>query len=144
MQRQRRSAVGDRVDLVAGRAEQLPFADDTFDGLTFTYLLRYVADPVGDAARARPCAAAGRADRESRVPRAAQPVLALLVVAVHAPRAPARRRSRRPDWFEVGRFLGPSISKHYRRYPIDWTIAAWRAAGITDVTAREMSLGAAS
>jgi demethylmenaquinone methyltransferase/2-methoxy-6-polyprenyl-1,4-benzoquinol methylase len=35
----------DRVQLVAGRAEQMPFADGTFDGLTFTYLLRYVDDP---------------------------------------------------------------------------------------------------
>ena len=30
---------------MAGRAEQTPFADQTFDALTFTYLLRYVADP---------------------------------------------------------------------------------------------------
>src|SRR3954453_8763375 len=36
---------GDRIDLVCGRAEQLPFPDATFDALTFTYLLRYVADP---------------------------------------------------------------------------------------------------
>src|SRR5258708_30255345 len=39
------SAVSDRIELVAGRAEQLPFADATFDALTFTYLLRYVLDP---------------------------------------------------------------------------------------------------
>ena len=37
--------VDDRVQLVAGRAEQTPFADRTFDALTFTYLLRYVDDP---------------------------------------------------------------------------------------------------
>lgn len=35
-----------RIQLVAGRAEQLPFADRTFDALTFTYLLRYVDDPL--------------------------------------------------------------------------------------------------
>jgi ubiE/COQ5 methyltransferase family len=34
-----------RVSLTVGRAERLPFRDATFDGLTFTYLLRYVADP---------------------------------------------------------------------------------------------------
>src|ERR1019366_3405770 len=34
-----------RIQLVAGRAEQLPFPDDAFDALTFTYLLRYVDDP---------------------------------------------------------------------------------------------------
>ena len=34
-----------RISLVAGRGEQLPFPDGTFDALTFTYLLRYVDDP---------------------------------------------------------------------------------------------------
>ena len=34
-----------RIQLVAGQAEQLPFPDETFDALTFTYLLRYVEDP---------------------------------------------------------------------------------------------------
>src|SRR5664280_3652450 len=37
--------MADQVQLVAGRAEQTPFADETFDALTFTYLLRYVDDP---------------------------------------------------------------------------------------------------
>jgi ubiquinone/menaquinone biosynthesis C-methylase UbiE len=31
-----------RMSFIAGEAEQLPFADAEFDGLTFTYLLRYV------------------------------------------------------------------------------------------------------
>src|SRR5215208_4948202 len=31
---------------VAGEAERLPFADAEFDALTFTYLLRYVDDPL--------------------------------------------------------------------------------------------------
>ena len=35
-----------RVELVEGEAERLPFADREFDHLTFTYLLRYVDDPV--------------------------------------------------------------------------------------------------
>src|SRR5262249_1189160 len=33
-----------RIPLVQGEAERLPFADAEFDGLTFTYLLRYVDD----------------------------------------------------------------------------------------------------
>ena len=45
------------------------------------------------------------------------------------------------QWFDVGRFLGPNISAHYRRYPLDWTVAAWRRAGMTDVGTRPMSLG---
>jgi len=40
------SGLPDRVALVAGRAERLPFPDQSFDALTFTYLLRYVADPA--------------------------------------------------------------------------------------------------
>src|SRR5579859_5831849 len=41
----RRRSQADRIQLLVGRGEQLPFADATFDALTFTYLLRYVADP---------------------------------------------------------------------------------------------------
>jgi len=44
-------------------------------------------------------------------------------------------------WFDVGRFLGPSITDHYRRHPVDWTIAAWEKAGLVDVGLRRMSLG---
>ena len=47
----------------------------------------------------------------------------------------------RPAPIDVGRFLGPSISGHYRRYPLPWTVEAWRRAGFTDVGARVMSLG---
>ena len=45
------------------------------------------------------------------------------------------------DWVTVGRFLGPNISAHYRRYPVPWTIQAWRDAGMIEVGMREMSLG---
>ena len=41
-----RAGLADRIELVGGRAESLPFEDGTFDALTFTYLLRYVADPA--------------------------------------------------------------------------------------------------
>ena len=36
----------ERIPLAAGRAEELPFPDASFDALTFTYLLRYVDDPA--------------------------------------------------------------------------------------------------
>ncbi len=41
----------------------------------------------------------------------------------------------------MGRFLGPNISAHYRRYPVAWTVEAWRRAGFDDVGVRTMSLG---
>ena len=44
-------------------------------------------------------------------------------------------------WFDVGRFLGPSISRHYESYPVDWTLDAWSRAGIGRVEHRRMSLG---
>ena len=44
-------------------------------------------------------------------------------------------------WYRVGRFLGPSISTHYRRHSLDEHIAAWQAAGLTDIGVSVMSLG---
>ena len=41
-----RSGLANRIRLVEGPAERLPFDDESFDGLTFTYLLRYVDDPA--------------------------------------------------------------------------------------------------
>ena len=105
------------MELTAGRAEQLPFPDDTFDALTFTYLLRYVADP---AATLRELArvlkpGAPMASLEFLVPRNAfwrgwwwlYTRLVLPVAGAVGGR----------DWITVGRFLGPNISGHYRRYP---------------------------
>jgi demethylmenaquinone methyltransferase/2-methoxy-6-polyprenyl-1,4-benzoquinol methylase len=46
-----------------------------------------------------------------------------------------------PEWWRVGRFLGPSISEHYRRYPVEWHVQAWQEAGLVDVQVRRMSLG---
>ena len=136
-----RAGVGDRVRLVAGRAEGLPFPDGTFDGLTFTYLLRYVADP---AATLRELA------------RVVKPGAPMASLEFHVPpqrfwRAwwwlytrgvlPVAGGLAGRSWFEVGRFLGPSISGHYRRYPLSWTVGAWQEAGLVDVGARVMSLG---
>ena len=39
------AGLSDRITLVEGGAEQLPFPEGAFDGLTFTYLIRYVEDP---------------------------------------------------------------------------------------------------
>jgi demethylmenaquinone methyltransferase/2-methoxy-6-polyprenyl-1,4-benzoquinol methylase len=137
----RSEAVEGRVDLVVGRAEEMPFAADTFDGLTFTYLLRYVADPAATMRELvrvlRPGATI--ASLEFLVPRNRfwhfwWWIYTRLVLPVAAGLAGR-------EWFEVGRFLGPSISRHYERYSVDWTVAAWRDAGITDVRVREMSLG---
>jgi demethylmenaquinone methyltransferase/2-methoxy-6-polyprenyl-1,4-benzoquinol methylase len=133
--------VDGRVTLTAGRAEQLPFPDATFDGLTFTYLLRYVADPAATLRELgrvlKPGAAI--ASLEFAVPqhrfwRAWWWVYTRLVLPTAG--ALAGRA-----WFRVGRFLGPNISAHYRRYPVDWTVRAFEAAGFVEVGVRAMSLG---
>jgi demethylmenaquinone methyltransferase/2-methoxy-6-polyprenyl-1,4-benzoquinol methylase len=41
----------------------------------------------------------------------------------------------------VGRFLGPSISGFYGRYPLPVLVDLWRRAGIGAVQTRVMSLG---
>jgi len=131
-----------RVQLAAGRAEQLPFRDGQFDALTFTYLLRYVNDPeatLAELARVvRPGAAVASLEflrPPNRFWRAWWWLYTRAVLPVGGWLTGGR------SWFEVGRFLGPSISGHYRRYPIEWTIAAWQRAGFEEVGARVMSLG---
>jgi demethylmenaquinone methyltransferase/2-methoxy-6-polyprenyl-1,4-benzoquinol methylase len=132
----------DRVQLTAGRAEALPFPDRTFDALTFTYLLRYVEDPqatLDELARVvKPGGAV--ASLEFLVPE--QPFwrfwwwgFTRLVLPVGGLLTGGR------PWFDVGRFLGPNITGHYRRYPVAWTVEAWRRAGFVDVGVRRMSLG---
>lgn len=132
----------DRIQLLVGRAEALPFADDTFDALTFTYLMRYVADPAATMTElARVVRPGGQiANLEFAVPpnplwRAAWRFYTRLILPV------AGLLTGGPEWFKVGRFLGPSISEHYRKYPVSWMHDAWRAAGLESVTSRSMSLG---
>ena len=137
-----RRAMGDRVQLVAGRGEQLPFAEATFDALTFTYLLRYVADPEATLAElARVVKPGGAvASLEFLLPRSLfWRFWWWLYTRLVLPASGWLTGGQ--EWFEVGRFLGPNISAHYRRYPVDWTVAAWRRAGFEDVGVRRMSLG---
>jgi demethylmenaquinone methyltransferase / 2-methoxy-6-polyprenyl-1,4-benzoquinol methylase len=136
-----RSDVDDRIEFQAARAEALPFADGTFDGLTFTYLLRYVDDP---AATMRELARVVQPDAP----------IAMLEFAIpgHLPargawelyvRAglPLLGRLISPGWGDVGRFLGPSIREFWRRWPLEKLVRAWTEAGIEDVQARPLSLG---
>jgi demethylmenaquinone methyltransferase/2-methoxy-6-polyprenyl-1,4-benzoquinol methylase len=131
-----------RVRLAVARADDLPFADATFDAVTFSYLLRYVDDPAATVAEMARCLRPGGtlASLEFHVPpqrlwraswwlytRLALPLLGGLTGG--------------GAWYRVGRFLGPSISSHYRQHPLDEHIAAWQAAGLTDVGVTMMSLG---
>lgn len=131
-----------RIRLVAGRAERLPFPDESFDALTFTYLLRYVTDPAAtlrELARVvRPGGAV--ASLEFAVP--GHPVWHAAWRAYTGTGLPAAGYlTGGREWAQVGRFLGPSISEHYQRHPVDETVAQWREAGIEHVGTRAMSLG---
>jgi demethylmenaquinone methyltransferase / 2-methoxy-6-polyprenyl-1,4-benzoquinol methylase len=128
--------------LLVSRAEQLPFPDATFDALTFTYLLRYVRDPaatVRELARVvRPGGVVAALDF-GVPPALGWRVAWTAYTRIALPAAGAVAGGR--EWWEVGRFLGPSISAHERRYPPDWTVEAWQRAGLTQVKVRRMSLG---
>jgi demethylmenaquinone methyltransferase/2-methoxy-6-polyprenyl-1,4-benzoquinol methylase len=130
-----------RVELVVGEAERLPFADGEFDHLTFTYLLRYVDDPSTTLAElARVVKPGGRiASLEFGLP--APPVWRPLWRLYTRVGLPALGRLFGRDWYEVGRFLGPSIEELYARWPLQEQSRLWQRAGISDVRQRLMSVG---
>jgi demethylmenaquinone methyltransferase/2-methoxy-6-polyprenyl-1,4-benzoquinol methylase len=136
------AGLSDRIKLVIARAEDLPFADSTFDAVSFSYLMRYVDDPAATIAELARCVKPGGAIAclEFHVPpwrparavwagytRVGLPLLGLLTGG--------------SAWYRVGRFLGPSISNHWARHPVAAQVAAWRAAGLRDVGVRPMSFG---
>jgi demethylmenaquinone methyltransferase/2-methoxy-6-polyprenyl-1,4-benzoquinol methylase len=138
----RRNRFTNRVQLVVGSGERLPFRDATFDALVSAFLLRYVPDPA-DTLRelARVIRPGGlMVGLELMVPpkRFWRTIWRLYTGAL-LPAAGGALGGR--AWTEAGRFLGPSITEHYRRYPVDWHIDAWRLAGMTDVALTTMSLG---
>lgn len=129
-----------RVTLIEAQADELPFADASFDHLTFTYLLRYVDDP---AATLRELARVVRpggtiASLEFCVPRGVWRPPWELYVRVGLPAA-GRLVSR--GWYDVGRFLGSSIRTFWDRWPLERQLQAWADAGVQDVRHRRLSLG---
>jgi demethylmenaquinone methyltransferase/2-methoxy-6-polyprenyl-1,4-benzoquinol methylase len=126
---------------VLGRGEQLPFADDAFDALTVTYLLRYVDDPattMSELARVvRPGGVV--ASLEFAVP--SGPVWHPSWWLYTRAALPLAGRIVSRDWLDVGRFLGPSIEEFWHRYPIATQLGWWRTAGIGSVRYQRMSLG---
>jgi demethylmenaquinone methyltransferase / 2-methoxy-6-polyprenyl-1,4-benzoquinol methylase len=133
-----RAGLESRIDLRDGRAEQLPFADGAFDAVTFTYLLRYVDDPTATVREvARVVRSGGTvAMLEFGLPRRlARPLWELYVRAVLPVAGYVFGGA---AWWEVGRFLGPSIRDFHDRVSLP---DVWTAAGIREVRARRLSLG---
>lgn len=135
-------AMQDRIELESARAEALPFAEGSFDAVSFTYVLRYVADPAATIAELgrvlRPGGVMSGLDfyvPPNPIWRAAWWLYTRIVLPVAGLILGGRA------WWDVGRFLGPNISSHYRRRPLGVLIEAWKAAGIEHVEYRVMSLG---
>jgi demethylmenaquinone methyltransferase / 2-methoxy-6-polyprenyl-1,4-benzoquinol methylase len=125
---------------VNARAEALPFRDNEFDGLAFTYLLRYVDNPL-DCMRelvrvVRPGGKIGMVEfgRPSGIwkwpwrfyTRAGLPAAGALIS---------------PGWRDVGRFLGRSIDEFHDRYPGKSLTLLWERAGLTEIRSSRPSLG---
>jgi demethylmenaquinone methyltransferase/2-methoxy-6-polyprenyl-1,4-benzoquinol methylase len=129
------------VELVEGQAETLPFSEDSFDALTFTYLLRYVEDPRATVRElARVVRPGGRVcSLEFGVP--PSPVARAAWRVYTAIGLPVLGRVFSREWAEVGRFLGPSIRGYYSRHPLPRIVEYWREAGLENVRVRRMSLG---
>jgi demethylmenaquinone methyltransferase / 2-methoxy-6-polyprenyl-1,4-benzoquinol methylase len=128
------------VKLINGRAEELPFPDATFDALTFTYLLRYVAEPEATLRElARVVRPGGTiAGLEFGLPHGIWRPLWELYVRIGLP---AAGRVLSPGWAQVGDFLGPSIRGFYDRYPESRLHELWWDAGIREIRSRRLSFG---
>jgi len=134
--------LADRVELVRGEAEDLPFEDASFDGLTVTYLLRYVDDAAATLAE---------------LARVVRPGATLASLEFGVPPWPPARAAWRlytgallpaggflvggRPWWRAGRFLHASIPDLYRRHPLPALLDLYRAAGLRDLRVRRLSLG---
>jgi len=132
-----------KIQLTQGRAEHLPFPDETFDAVVFTYLLRYVQD----------------ADATIReLSRVLKPGGELLSLEFGIPKAlwvralweiynrvvmPVMTIPVSRGWHRMGCFLGPSISGFCHRYPVERIATIWRDNGIPLVETKPLLKGAA-
>jgi demethylmenaquinone methyltransferase/2-methoxy-6-polyprenyl-1,4-benzoquinol methylase len=140
--RVRRSALAGRITLEPARAEALPYQPESFDAVSFTYLLRYVDDPgatMEELARViRPGGHMASLDfyvPPSVVWRAAWRAYTRTLLPAAGLLLGGKA------WWDVGRFLGPNIESHYVRWPLERIVDAWKAAGMVEVGCRVMSLG---
>jgi demethylmenaquinone methyltransferase/2-methoxy-6-polyprenyl-1,4-benzoquinol methylase len=134
------AAAARKIRLQEGDARALPFDDGTFDALTFTYLLRYVEDPAATLRELVRVVKPGGtvSGLEFAVPRGPWRPLWESWTRVGLPLA---GRAIGNGWHEVGAFLNGSITGFYDRWPLPEQLAAWRAAGVTDLATRRLSLG---
>lgn len=122
---------------VLARGERLPFRPDLFDGVTFGYLLRYVDDPIACLAGFWRVLKSG--SRLGMV-EFGLPTTWYVPWRVYANGMLAvAGRLIGQGWYEVGKFLRPSIEDFHQRHPdLD---SVFREAGFVEVRSRRLSLG---
>ena len=131
-----------RVTLVQGEAERLPFPDAAFDAVAVTYLLRYVDDPPAVLRELVRVVRPGGtlASMDFGVPPWAPARAAWRLYTGAVLPAAGLALGGRP-WWRAGRFLHESIPDLYRRYPMPRLLEAYRAAGLEDLRLRRLSFG---
>ena len=129
------------IPLVRARAESLPFPDESFDHLTFTYLMRYVDDPAATLRElARVVRPGGRiVALDFGVP--ANPVLRALWRVYTTIGLPIVGRAISERWSSVGAFLRGSIERFDREHGAD-VERDWTDAGLREIRVERMSFGA--
>lgn len=137
----RAKQLGLAIDYRVGDCENLDIADGAFDVVSSTCGVMFAPDHAATARElARVVKPGGRiASLEFMLP--PNPVARSLWRVYARLGLPAFGRLISRDWYEVGRFLGPSITDLYRRLPLQRQLELWRAAGIVSVEARVMSFG---
>jgi demethylmenaquinone methyltransferase/2-methoxy-6-polyprenyl-1,4-benzoquinol methylase len=139
----RLAGLADRIAPVLGRAERLPFADETFDAVSFTYLLRYVDDPAATVRELSRVVRDGGsiAMLEFHVPTAS---LARLGWWIHTRMVmPVLGAIASPAWARTAAFLGPDISSFVSRHPLEEWVRWFQDAGIRHVRTRGFLFGSA-
>jgi SAM-dependent methyltransferase len=129
------------IPLVRARAESLPFPDESFDHLTFTYLMRYVDDPAATMRElARVVRPGGRiVALDFGVP--TNPVLRALWRVYTTIGLPIVGRAISERWSSVGAFLRGSIERFDREHGAD-VERDWTDAGLREIRVDRMSFGA--
>ena len=137
------NGLADQVALVMGRAENLAFADNCFDAVCVTFLLRYVDDPESTMLEIIRVLKPGGclSSLEFSVPR--NPIAQVLWHVYTRALLPMAGALVSRGWRNVGAFLGPSISHLYQSYTEDNLRVLWLRLGILDVQVKRLSLGGA-
>jgi len=132
---------GRRRLVTAGTADALPYEDAAFDAVVFSYLLRYVPDPLATLRElARVLRPGGSlASVEFGIPQGRFTRLGWQAYARGL--FPLLARIVSPGWRDVGRFLGPSIEAWDADWPLQRQVDAWHEAGIGEVDTRRLTFG---